>query len=54
MYWDLSVTLTAVKPVNITRGQAKVAKLVYEQGMKNNTKHTAEIKMYRINLTFCN
>jgi len=46
MYWDLSVTLAAMKPVNVTRRQAKVAKLMYEQGMKNNTKHTAEIKMY--------
>jgi type VI protein secretion system component Hcp len=53
MHWDLSVTLTAMKPINITRRVAKVAKLMYEQGMKNNTKRTAEIKMYRINPTFC-
>lgn len=53
MYWDLSVTLTTMKPVNITRRQAKVAKLMYEPGMKNNTKCTAEIKTYRINSNFC-
>jgi hypothetical protein len=53
MNWDLSVTQTAMNRVNITRRQAKVAKLMYEQGMKNNTKCTAEIKIHRINVTFC-
>jgi len=48
----LAVTLTTMKLVNITRRHAKVAKLMYEQGMKNNTK-LAEIKMYRISLTLC-